>query len=403
LKWPELVRNKNTGKSAPCSPKKTTSAGTSACSSSSHCSGAQASTRPRRCPEHQLSHIPAARARARSSTSSHHLSPGDCKGGIYPPRDATPKILTQVHKAHDHVRVVEESAVLRASQWGRTATGSRGQETLAVQGVCSAGRRLPELGRAGPSVGPRLLPHTLRCPILFVVIGQGVVEIQHEEWSGLQPPWRGLLAGRLLLLLLLLLLWREHRGLRLLETVQGPRPVREPQHRQDLLLHLPLLVGLEPPIEEARRRGLWRWLLSAHRAPAGSQQLPPGGGRGYRQRGPQWRGAAAAQQPPPPAQPLRPPPQPGHRRPARLPPRGPRGVERRSEAGARRLWPSEWAAPATSRRALFPVLALSPYLSWSSAAPPEARVEKRRRGDGQDPPLSRRSLEAHGLSEPGVS
>lgn len=49
LRWSELVKNKNTGESVLCSPKKSPSAGTSACSSSSHCSGAQANTWPRRC------------------------------------------------------------------------------------------------------------------------------------------------------------------------------------------------------------------------------------------------------------------------------------------------------------------------------------------------------------------
>lgn len=58
--------------------------------------------------------------------------------------------------------------------------------------------------------------------------------------------WRWLPARRLLL--------RERWGLWLLKAVQGPGAVWEPQHRQDLLLHLTFLVSLEPPIEEARGR-----------------------------------------------------------------------------------------------------------------------------------------------------
>lgn len=97
-----------------------------------------------------------------------------------------PQILTQVHKAHDHVRIVEEGAVLRAGYWGRAAASrSRGQKALAVQGVRSSSGRLPELGRAGPSAAPRLPPLLVRCPVLVVVVGQGVVQIQHEERRGL--------------------------------------------------------------------------------------------------------------------------------------------------------------------------------------------------------------------------
>lgn len=93
--------------------------------------------------------------------------------------------------------------------------------------------------------------------------------------------------------------------------------MREPQHRENLLLHLPLLVCLEPAVEETRGRGRRR-LLRVARTPASPQQRTPAGGGGGQQGRPERRGpAAAAQQPPPPAQPLRPPPQPRH-------PRGPR-------------------------------------------------------------------------------
>lgn len=243
-----------------------------------------------------------------------------------------PQILTQVHKAHDHVCVVEKGAVLSAGHWGRAAASrSRGQKALAVQGVRSSRGRLPELGRAGPSAAPGLPPLLVRCPVFVVVVGQGVVQIQHEERRGLQPSGRGLPASLLLL---------EHRELRLLEAVQGPGPVRKPQHGEDLLLHLPLLVRLEPAVEEARGGGQRR-LLRLGAGPAVPQQRPPArGGGGGGQGRQQWRGpAAATQQPPPPAQPLRPPPQSRHPRPAGLAPWAPRGVEQRSEAGAPPLWP----------------------------------------------------------------
>lgn len=97
-----------------------------------------------------------------------------------------PQILTQVHKAHDHVRVVEEGAVLSAGQWGRSAAArSRGKEALAVEGVRSSGGRLPKLGRAGPSTGPGLPPLLVQRRVHVVVVGQGVVQIQHEEGCGL--------------------------------------------------------------------------------------------------------------------------------------------------------------------------------------------------------------------------
>lgn len=271
----------------------------------------------------------------------------------------------QVHKAHDHVGVVEEGAVLRAGQWGRAAAARcRGQEALARQRVCGCGRRRPGPGRAGLSMGPGVPRVPLQRPVLVVIGGQGVVQIQHEEGCGLQPPRRGLPAGRLLL--------RERGGLRLLQAVQGPRSVREPQHRQNLLLHLSLLVRLEPPVEEARGRGR-RWqrlLLGARGAPAVPRQLRPGGGGGGQGRAKRRGPAAAAQQPPPPTQPLRPAPQPRHPRPAGLP----RGLCEASSGGARPRWPWAWTAPATSRRACFPFLALSPYLAWSSGAPPVSPV-----------------------------
>lgn len=83
-------------------------------------------------------------SRVHSSTASHHLTPETGKEGSAL-GVTLPQILTQVHKAHDHVRVVEESAVLRAGQWGRTAAGPWSQKALSVQGVCSAGGRLSAL------------------------------------------------------------------------------------------------------------------------------------------------------------------------------------------------------------------------------------------------------------------
>lgn len=113
--------------------------------------------------------------------------------------------------------------------------------------------------------------------------------------------------------------------------------MREPQDREDLLLHLPLLVRLEPAVEEAGGGGRRRRLLRLAGAPAIRKQRPTAGGGGGEQGRPQRRGpAATAQQPPPPAQPLRPPSQPRHSRPAGLAPWAPRGVEPESEAGA---WP----------------------------------------------------------------
>lgn len=108
--------------------------------------------------------------------------PGDWKGGCRTP----PQFLTQVHKAHDHVRVVEEGAVLRAGQRGRAAAAnSRSQKALAVGRVRSSGGRLPGLRRAGSSPGPGLPPLLARRPVLVLVVRQGVVQIQHEEGRGL--------------------------------------------------------------------------------------------------------------------------------------------------------------------------------------------------------------------------
>lgn len=179
--------------------------------------------------------------------------------------------------------------------------------------------------------------------------------------------------------------------------MQRPGAVWEPQHRQDLLLHLTFLVRLEPPVEEAGGGGLrwWRLLLCTDRAPAVPGQLTPSSGRrGCGQGRPQWRGpAAAAQQPPPPAQPLRPPSQPRHPRPAGLPPRAPRGVERLCEAGERPLWPLARTAPATSQRTRFPFLAFSPYLSWSSREPPVTQAGGKTKGRSLEPRTPRGSLE----------
>ena len=168
---------------------------------------------------------------------------------------------------------------------------------------------------------------------------------------------------------------REYRRLR--EAVQGPRPVREPQHRQDLFLHLPLLVRLEPPVQEARGGGLRRgWPLRVARAPAVPQQRPPGCGGGGQGRGP----AEAAQQPPPPAQPLRRPPQ--HPRRAGRAPRAPRGVERRSEAAVALGVNS---SPRHLSAGSLPLPGLSPYLSWFSGAPPIARTGREAEG-ARSPP-----------------
>lgn len=104
--------------------------------------------------------------------------------------------LTQVDEAHDHVGVVEEGAVLRA----------------------------------GHGHGHRLATTPLRSRGALRSLCQGVVEAQHEARSRRQPP-RG-------------------RGRRL--PGRRARAVRQPQDGEDLPLHLPLLVRLQPPVEEAR-------------------------------------------------------------------------------------------------------------------------------------------------------
>lgn len=117
--------------------------------------------------------------------SLHSAKPGTLVNGDCS-RCSLPQILTQVHKAHDHVCVVEEGAILDAGQLGRAAAArSRGQEALAVVGMRRSKRLLPGLGRAGPSPGPGLPPLLVRRPALVVVAGQGVVQIQHKERRGL--------------------------------------------------------------------------------------------------------------------------------------------------------------------------------------------------------------------------
>lgn len=199
--------------------------------------------------------------------------------------------LTQVDEAHDHVGIVKEGAVLRA---GQRRGGGR---------------------RATPALRTRAALRTL---------GQGVVEVQHEARSRRQPSRR--------------------RGRRL--PRQRPGPVGQTQHREDLPLHLPLLVRLQPAVEEARggggrrrlpalggQRGLGGAAGAAQQRPAAAQPgqparhgaRPAAGGR--RPRSPLSPGAARR----PPALP---PPGGLSARPRASPPAGHRAAERPAPAPA---------------------------------------------------------------------
>lgn len=234
--------------------------------------------------------------------------------------------LTQVDEAHDHVGVVEEGAVLRAGQ-------RRGR------------------GR-------------LRARVALRALGQGVVEVQHEARCRSQPSRR--------------------RGRRL--PRQRPGPVGQPQHREDLPLHLPLLVRLQPPVEEARAGGGGR-----RRLPALGGQRGLGGAAGAAQQRP-----AAAQ----PGQPARHGARPGAggrrprsalspraaRRPPALPPRGGFGPGRRGAArpgglsARRRAWP-----PAGQR----------------AAEPPAPNAAQVRRGRPRPAAAAQRAMPLPGGSAPG--
>lgn len=70
----------------------------------------------------------------------------------------------------------------------------------------------------------RVLLRTLPPLPLLLLLGHGVVQVQHEQRRRVVLPVRQM----------------------------RPRPVRQPQDGQDLLLHLPLLVRAQPPVNEAR-------------------------------------------------------------------------------------------------------------------------------------------------------
>lgn len=98
-------------------------------------------------------------------------------------------VLTEVGKAHHHVRVIQEAAVLRGHDGGGLGRG----DGLVIRKSLRPGVR-----------------------------GDGVVQVQHE-----------------------------HRGSVVLGVEVRPRTLRQPQDGQDLALHVPALLAPQPPLDEA--------------------------------------------------------------------------------------------------------------------------------------------------------
>lgn len=125
-----------------------------------------------------------------------HLLPQPLSTKRYQPLSTISQRLTHVHKAHDHVCLGEETAVLQTGQ---------GWPLSAEDGLVRVGETFATFTGA-------LFLHR-----------HSIVEVQHEH------------------------------GSRVVLAVQvGPRPVRQAQDGQDLPLHLPALLAPEPPVDETR-------------------------------------------------------------------------------------------------------------------------------------------------------
>lgn len=133
--------------------------------------------------------------------------------------------LTEVHKTHHHVGIVEKVGVVRRGERGALAQQRGRSIRLRHPGVSGVRRAIVTFPGVPLSLGTDALPRAaLHAPLLlFLVQGHGVVQVEHEE----------------------------RRGGRLLAGREGPRTVRQAQDGEDLPLDLPSFVIAQPPVNKA--------------------------------------------------------------------------------------------------------------------------------------------------------
>lgn len=122
-------------------------------------------------------------------SSHHHYTGFDAQNHIFHDHF---KRLTQIDEAHHHICIIQKGSFL-----------IRGQMR-----ALSCARRLISVQQA--------------FHMAFLVRGYGVVQVQHEKWSGVELSVRYVRSGS----------------------------VRQAQDGENFLLHLPLLVRPQPPVDE---------------------------------------------------------------------------------------------------------------------------------------------------------